>query len=130
MVLVYFVQGCHAEFTDALPRRNFGQYVEEELVQQRFAGPLVCEEWLQAIFFRFDAVVRLVFLEMEQVFCKHMLCIRVHSMLCSVQALALTEEQGESSLCLLPHLSQNKRLAFLLGGGRLEQHPVKLLICI
>ena len=128
MVLVYFVQGCHAEFTDALPRRNFGQYVEEELVQQRFAGPLVCEEWLQAIFFRFDAVVRLVFLEMEQVFCKHMLCIRVHSMLCSVQA--LTEEQGESGLCLLCHLPQNRRLAVLLGGGRLEQHPIKLLFCI
>ena len=104
------VQDGHVEFTHALPRRNFGQYVEEELVQQSFAGPLSvgedAKEWLRAMIFLFDARVCLVHLEMEQVFCEHMLCIRLHSMLCSVQA--ITEEQGESSLCQLPHLSQNR----------------------
>ena len=56
--------------------------VEEELVQQNFAGPhCVGEEWLRATIFQFDAIVCLVHLEMEQVFCKQMLCIRVHSML-------------------------------------------------
>ena len=61
--------------------------------------------------FLFDAVLCLVFLELEQVCFEHMLCIRVYSMLCSVQA--ITKEQGESSLCQLRHLSQNL-LAVLL----------------
>ena len=47
-----------------------------------------------------------------------LLCIRVHSKLYSMQA--LTEEQGESCLCLLPQLSQNRRLAVLLEGLREE----------
>ena len=33
------VQGCHMEFTHALPR-------DEELVQHSFAAPFVDEEWL------------------------------------------------------------------------------------
>ena len=31
------------EFTHALPRRNFVEYVEEELVQHIFAAPFVDE---------------------------------------------------------------------------------------
>ena len=68
----------------------------------------------RAMIFLFDGIVSLTYLEMEQVFCKHMLCIRVRSMLCSVQA--LTEEQDERGLCLLPQLSQNRILSVLLGG--------------
>ena len=46
---LHVVQGGHVEFTHTLLRRNFGQYLEEELVQQSFAGPLCDgegEEWL------------------------------------------------------------------------------------
>ena len=71
----------------------------------------VGELWLQAMIFRFDAIVRLVYREMDQIFCEHMLCIRIHSMLCSVQE--LIEEQGESGLCLLPHLSRTDASPFL-----------------
>ena len=49
----------------------------DELVQQSLAGPLFGEEWLRAVIFLFDAVLHLVFLEMEQVSCEHMLSIRV-----------------------------------------------------
>ena len=59
------VQGSHLEFTQALPRQNFGKYVEEELVQHSIAAPFINEEWLQAMIFLFDAVVQLVELEME-----------------------------------------------------------------
>ena len=125
---LHVVQGGHVEFTYT----NFGKYVEEELVQQSFAAaaPLsVCEEWLRAMIFWFDAIVLLVYLEMEQVFsgCEHMLCTRVHSMLCSVQP--LTKEQGKRGLPA-PHLSKNRCHAVLLGGGPLKQHPIKLLVCI
>ena len=97
---------------------------EEELVQQSSAGPLLGEEWLRAVIFLFDAVLRLVFLEMEQVSCEHMLCISVYSKVYSMQA--LTEQQDESGLSLLNHLTQNR----LLGGVPLEQHPIKFLVCI
>ena len=33
---LHVVQGGHIKFTHALPRRNFGQYVEEQLVLQNF----------------------------------------------------------------------------------------------
>ena len=56
-----------------LPRRSFGEHVEEELVQHSFAAPFVDQEWLHAVLLRFDAVVRLVGLEMEQVFCEDIL---------------------------------------------------------
>ena len=38
------VQGGYSKFIHALPKRNFGQHIEEELVQQSFAGPLVGED--------------------------------------------------------------------------------------
>ena len=66
--------------------------------------------------FRFDAVLRLVLLEMELVSWEQMLCIRVYSMQ------ALTEQQDERGLSRLNHLTENR----LLGGVPLEQHPVKL----
>ena len=53
--LLDVVRVSHLEFTHALPRRNFGEYVEEE-------------EWLRAMLLQFDSVVRLVGLEMEQFF--------------------------------------------------------------
>ena len=59
------VQGSHLEFTQALPRRNFGKYVEEEFVQHSFAAPFIDEEWLLAMIFWLDALVLLVELEME-----------------------------------------------------------------
>ena len=81
------MQGGHLEFSHALPRRNCGQHVEEELggVQQSLAGPLLGEEWLRAVIFRFGAVLRLVFLKMEQV-SFDMLCIRIYSKLYSMCA--------------------------------------------
>ena len=97
------VQGCHSEFSHLLPQRNSGQHVEEELVQQSLAGPFLGEEWLRAVIFLFDAVLRLVFLEMEQVSCEHMPCIRVYSKVYSMQA--LTEQQDESGLSGLNHLT-------------------------
>ena len=76
--------------------------------------------------FRFHAIVRLVNLEMEQVFCEHMLFITVYSKVYSMQA--LTEQQDENCLSRLNHLTQNR----LLGGvpPSLEQHCIKLLVCI
>ena len=78
------VQSCHLEVTQALPRRDFEKYVEEELVQHSLAAPFVDEARLRAMILRFDAVVRLVDLEMEQVFCKNMIYIYIHTyiMLC------------------------------------------------
>ena len=35
------LQGGHSEFSHAWPRRNSGQHVEEELVQQSLAGPFL-----------------------------------------------------------------------------------------
>ena len=57
------VQGGHSEFGLALPRRNSGQHVIEELVQQSLAGPLLREEWLRAVIFQFDAVLCWSFLK-------------------------------------------------------------------
>ena len=59
------VQGSHLDFTQALPRRNFGKYIEEELVSHSFAAPFIDEVWLQAIILLVGAVVWLVELEME-----------------------------------------------------------------
>ena len=62
------------EFTHALPRQNFEEYIDEELVQHSYAAALLTsdEEQLRAMILQFDAVVRLVGLEMEQVFCEEM----------------------------------------------------------
>ena len=50
-------QGSHLEFTQALPKRNVGKYVEAELGQRIFAAPFINEEWLQAaMILLFDAV--------------------------------------------------------------------------
>ena len=80
------VQGSHLEFNHALPRRNFGEYVEEELVHHNFAAPFVDEEWLRDMLLLFDAVVHLVCLAMEQVFCYDMLHDMLHDMLNSMAA--------------------------------------------
>ena len=78
--------------------------------------------------FLFDAVVLLVFLEMEQIFCENMICIMLYIMLHSMQA--LTEKQCRRGLRLLPHCAQNSLLVVLLGVRRLEQSSIKHLVCI
>ena len=66
----------------ALPRRIFRVYVAE-LVEQ-FDIPIFDKEWFPAMILRFEAVVRLVRLEIEQIFCEimlyHMICSILHSM--------------------------------------------------
>ena len=42
------VQGSHLEFTQALPRRNFGKYVAEGLSQYIFAAPFIDEDSLKS----------------------------------------------------------------------------------
>ena len=74
-------------FTRALPRRNFGEYVEEELVQRRCPVPFVSKEWFRAMIRLFDAVVRLICLEMEQDFCEIILYHITNNMLNSMEAL-------------------------------------------
>ena len=72
---------CHDETLDNTWKKN--------LFNKVWLG-LLGEERLRAVIFLFDAVIRLDFLEMEQVSSEHMLCIRVYSMQ------ALTEQQDES----------------------------------
>ena len=92
------VQCNHLQFTllrrNALPRQNFEEYVEEERIQHSFAAPFVDEVWLRAMLLLFVAVVRLVRLEMEQVFCYNMLYDIIYSMLNCIVALTLSKAKA------------------------------------
>ena len=61
---------AHLHVLHVLPFRDLGEYVEEEIVEVATPGEFVIvKQGLLAVVFRFDAVLGLVCLEVEQICC-------------------------------------------------------------
>lgn len=63
------VQGGHAQFPQTLPASNMGEHVEEELVEVGVAVLVDDEQGLLAVVLRLDAVLGLLGLVVEEIFC-------------------------------------------------------------